>query len=445
MKAFRARGDESGFTLVELLVTCVVQSMIVAAIASSFFLFAKAQDSTKKRLLKTTDAQLAATYFITDAQAVSGPEVSLSDTTSCADPSPPVTGTLSPVARFTWSVTAGAGTTTTDTINYVRTGSSLMRRYCQAGTLVDDTIVGSNIAGATVTCSPAANCTGTPTEIAISVTESQDSSETSPYTYTLSAAFRKVPALGTAPASPPAGPFPLVAFNGTGTGLTQTGTSDIRVNNGGTIIIGSSSSNPVQLADVAAVTGAAAIQGIGPCSNSSCPAGYTQIAQAPVDPYKGLAAPSTTGLPARAGCPGGSAQPGVYAAKLALTGSGTCTLASGVYVLQTGLSMTGSGSLLSAAGGVFLYIAGGSLDLNGSGLVSLSSLNTGTYADVLVYQDRTDASGMTLSGSAGVSAYNGLIYAPAAPVTMTGSGGMTVLSLMAGSIRRSGSGAATVG
>ncbi len=29
MKAFRACGDESGFTLVELLVTCVVQSMIV--------------------------------------------------------------------------------------------------------------------------------------------------------------------------------------------------------------------------------------------------------------------------------------------------------------------------------------------------------------------------------------------------------------------------------
>ena len=445
MKPFPARRDESGFTLVELLVTCIVQSMIVGAIASSFFLFIHAQDSTQQRLGKSHDAQLAATYFITDAHAVSGPEVSLNDTTSCADPNPPVTGTLSPVARFTWSVSVGAGTTTTDAINYVRTGSSLMRRYCRAGTFVDDVIVGSNITGATVTCSPTANCTGTPTAITISVTETQDASESSPYTYTLSAAFRKVPALGTAPASPPAGPFPLVAFKSTGTGVNLTGSGGIQVNNGGKIMISSSASNPVQLAGTSTITGASAIQGVGSCTNSSCPAGYTQISQAPIDPYKGLPAPSTTGLPARSGCTGGNALPGVYAAKLTLTGSGTCTLASGVYVFQNGLSMTGTFKLTSAAGGVFLYIAGGSLSFTGSGLVTLAPMTTGTYANILVYQNRTDTAAMTLSGSGSVSGYNGLIYAPAAPVTMTGSGGMTVASLMAGSLGRTGSGTATVG
>jgi type II secretory pathway pseudopilin PulG len=444
MKPFQAR-DESGFTLVELLVTCVVQSMIVGAIASSFFLFTRAQDSTKKRLQKTTDAQLAATYFITDAHAVSGPEVSLNDTTSCADPSPPVTGTLSPVARFTWSVTAAAGTTTTDTINYVRTGSSLMRRYCRASTLIDDIVVGSNIAGVTVTCSPTANCMGTPTTITISVTESQDSSETSPYAYTLSAAFRKVPALGTAPASPPSGPFPLVAFNSTGSGLSLTGSGEIHLNNSGTILIGSSAANPVQLVGSATITGAGAIRGVGACTNTFCPAGYSQIAQAPIDPYKGLAAPSTTGLPARAGCTGGTAQPGVYAATLSLVGSGTCTLASGVYVLQNGLSLTGSFSINSAAGGVFLYIGGGSLSLTGSGTISLSPMSTGTYANILVYQDRTSATAMTLTGSGTVSGYNGLIYAPAAPVAVTGSGGLAVNSLMAGSVSMTGSGVATIG
>ncbi len=445
MKQFPALGDESGLTLVELVVTCIVQSMIVGAIATSFFLFVHAQDSTKKRLGKSHDAQLAATHFATDAQAVSGPEVSLNDTTSCADPSPPVTGSLSPVARFTWSVTAGAGTTTSDTINYVRTGGSLMRRYCRAGTLVDDIIVGSNIAGATVTCSPTTNCTGTPTTITISVTETQDSSETSPYTYTLSAAFRKVPALGTAPASPPGGAFPLVAFNSAGTGLSLTGSGEIHVNNSGTIMINSGADNPVQIVGSATITGAAAIQGVGSCTNSSCPAGYTQVTQAPIDPYKGLAPPSTTGLPARAGCAGGNALPGVYAATLSLTGSGTCTLASGVYVLQNGLSMTGSFSINSAAGGVFLYVDGGNLSLTGSGTISLSPMTTGPYANILVYQNRASAAAMTLTGSGTVNGYTGLIYAPAAPVTVTGSGGLAVTSLMAGSISMTGSGIATVG
>ncbi len=446
MKASRARGDESGFTLVELLVTCVVQSMIVAAIASSFFLFAKAQDSTKKRLQKTTDAQLAATYFITDAQAVSGPEVSLTDTTSCADPSPPVTGTLTAVARLTWSVTAGAGTTTTDTINYVRTGSSLMRRYCRGASLIDDIVVGRNIATATVTCSPTTNCTGTPTTITITATETQDSSETSAYSYTLSAAFRKVPALGSAPTSPPAGPFPLLALNGTGSGLNITGNGTLKINNSGTIII-NSTTNDAALNVGGTIMGAAAVQGLGTCTNLFCPSNYSQIAQAPADPYKGLAAPSTAGLPARSGCAGGNALPGVYAATLNLTGTGiSCAFASGVYVFQAGLSITGSVSLTSAAGGVFFYIAGGSLSLTGSGSISLTPMTTGTYANILVYQSRTNASTMTLTGSGTVNGYNGLVYAPAGQVSLVGSGSLAVKSLITASLAMTVSGGtATVG
>jgi hypothetical protein len=39
--------------------------------------------------------------------------------------------------------------------------------------------------------------------------------------------------------------------------------------------------------------------------------------------------------------------------------------------------MLGTFRLNSAAGGVFLYIAGGSLSLKGSGLVTLSPMTTG--------------------------------------------------------------------
>jgi hypothetical protein len=278
------------------------------------------------------------------------------------------------------------------------------------------------------------------------VTESQDSSETSPYAYTLSAAFRKVPALGTAPASPPAGPFPLLALSGTGTGLNITGNGTLKINNSGTIMM-NSTSNDAALNVGGTITGAAAVNGLGTCTNIFCPANYSQIAQAPIDPYKGLAAPSTTGLPARSGCAGGTAQPGVYAATLSLVGTGiSCAFASGVYVFQNGLSITGSVSLSSAAGGVFFYIAGGSLSLTGSGSISLTPMTTGTYANILVYQSRTDAVAMTLTGSGSVNGYNGLIYAPAAQVNLVGSGSLAVKSLITASLSMTVSGGtATIG
>jgi Tfp pilus assembly protein PilV len=440
----RKLSDEAGFTLVEVLVTIVVQTMIVGALAGAFVVFVRAHDSSKQRFQKSHDAQMAATYFVTDAQAASGPEVSLSDTMSCPDPSPPVSGTLTPVARFTWSVSAAAGTTTTSTINYVKAGTALMRRYCRGGTLIDDTVVGSNIASASVVCTPTTNCTGSPASITITLSETQDASESAPFTYTLTAAFRKVPAGGSAPSPPPTGPFPLLALHTSGTGLQITGSGTLRINNSGTIVVNSNSSNPVQNVG-GSITGAASVLGLGTCSNMFCPGNYSRITQAPVDPYKVLAAPSTAGLPARAGCPGGTAQPGVYAAPLSLVDT-SCTLASGAYVFQSGLSLVGSGSLTSAAGGVFMYFAGGSLSLTGSGSVNLSPLTTGPYANILVFQSRTSSLPMTLTGSGSVNGYAGLIYAPAAPVSLVGSGSLAVSSLIAGSVGMTVSGGtATIG
>jgi Tfp pilus assembly protein PilV len=438
------RNVEEGFTLVEVLVTVVVQALIVGMLAGAFIVFARTNDSSKQRFQKSHDAQMAAAYFVTDAQAASGPEVSLSDTTSCPDPNPPVSGTLTPVVRLTWSVSAAAGTTSTSTINYVKTGNTLMRRYCRGTTLIDDTIVGSKIASASVVCTPTANCTGSPTSITVTLTETQDTSEAAPYTYALTAAFRKVPAGGSAPSPPPAGPFPLLALYTTGTGLQITGSGTLRINNSGTVVVNSSSPNPVQNVG-GSITGAAHVNGLGDCSNMFCPGNYARITQAPVDPYKALAAPSTAGLPARAGCPGGTAQPGVYAAPLSLVGT-SCTLASGVYVFQSGLSVVGSGSLTSLSGGVFMYFAGGSLSLTGSGSVNLAPLTTGPYANILVFQNRTSALPMTLTGSGSVNGYAGLIYAPAAPVSLVGSGSLGVKSLIAGSLGMTVSGGtATIG
>jgi hypothetical protein len=102
--------------------------------------------------------------------------------------------------------------------------------------------------------------------------------------------------------------------------------------------------------------------------------------------------------------------------------------------------------LSSAAGGVFFYIAGGSLSLTGSGSISLTPMTTGTYANILVYQSRTDAVAMTLTGSGSVNGYNGLIYAPAAQVNLVGSGSLAAKSLITASLSMTVSGGtATIG
>jgi len=125
------------------------------------------------------------------------------------------------------------------------------------------------------------------------------------------------------------------------------------------------------------------------------------------DPYAGLAAPSTTGLPSRAGCAGGTAQPGVYTATLTINAN--CTFASGTYVFQNGLAITNSPIISSAAGGVFFYISGGTFTESGGAVVNVTATSSGTYAGLLMWHN--GATAITISNG-GQLAFNGVLYAP---------------------------------
>jgi hypothetical protein len=89
---------------------------------------------------------------------------------------------------------------------------------------------------------------------------------------------------------------------------------------------------------------------------------------------------------------------------------------------------------------VFFYIAGGIFSLTGSGSISLTPMTTGTYANILVFQSRTDTNAVTLTGSGTVNGYNGLVYAPAAQVSLVGSGSLNVKSLITASLNMTVSG-----
>ncbi len=119
------------------------------------------------------------------------------------------------------------------------------------------------------------------------------------------------------------------------------------------------------------------------------------------------------------------------------TGSGALTLGAGNYIVQGNLSLTGSGALTGI--GVTFYTQGGTT-VTGSGSMDLEAPTSGTYNGVMFFQDRADSSTMSLTGSGGAK-FKGIVYAPAAPVTLTGSGSWNMnADFIADSITLTGSG-----
>ena len=197
VKPDRGPNDEAGFTLVELLIVIVIEALIVGGLGSVFILVMNNSTSVKESLDRTEDARLAASYIISDARNSSGPETSLSDTASCPDPSPPVSGTPTAVVRFNWNSTSSVGATTANVVNYVLVSNVLLRRQCKGGSLVSDTAIATKITSVAVACAPTANCSGTPTSITATVAETPDSAGGA-FNFSLTGVFRKPLAVGAA-------------------------------------------------------------------------------------------------------------------------------------------------------------------------------------------------------------------------------------------------------
>ena len=409
---------EGGFTLVEMLVAVVIEAMIVGALAAAFIGILRGTSEVNESLSQSGDARIAAAYIISDAANSSGPEISLTDTTSCVDATPPVAGTETPVVRFDWLSPSSNGTTTSIIVIYYLVSNDLVRRDCSNGTLVSDRIVASQVATATAACSPTANCTGTPTSITVTITETT-ASNGSQYQYTLTGAFRTLIGGG-------APPVPHSVFTlGSGSCSTVGGTGVSLTASSHMVVYGPVYVNTVNTAckalsltsNATYQAGSTSILTGGTCASttgaSPCPT-YTSYSPAIADPYANLTAPSTSGQPSQSGCSGGVAQPGVYASTLSISGT-TCQLASGVYILQNGLSIASSGALTSAAGGVLLYIAGGSISTASGGSITASAQNTGPYRGVVVWQPSTNTQDVSFNSS-GTVALTGVLYAPDATV-----------------------------
>jgi len=189
--------------------------------------------------------------------------------------------------------------------------------------------------------------------------------------------------------------------------------------------------------------------GTAPSRPRNCPGGT---------PAPNEASPSTCKIPAT----GGPSPvpwilyPGLYPGGLEISQGRIVYLMPGIYWIGGGgLQVKGGASIMSVAteadakptvaastwgGGVMIYntslpaAAGGAIDFNGSGAtMKLKPLNVPTtdpnaiYNHIVIFQDRTLTTSVTLNGSASSTEVDGIIYVPAGQVKLNGNGGTLIV------------------
>jgi Flp pilus assembly protein TadG len=241
----------------------------------------------------------------------------------------------------------------------------------------------------------------------------------------------------------------VLAPTGSGT-LNTNGNGDITVSratgttSGGNIIVDSNSSSAITLSGKnAIVTDPDGILVSGPAPGYS---GSGTVSPLPVtgqsatpDPYRLIPDPSKG---TSQSVPSGTTitlQPGYYTSGLSFSGQASVTMSPGIYYIDTALSTTGQASLSGT--GVLIFLGpSGSLNLAGQGAVSLSPMTSGTYSGMVIFQSRSNTSGVAISGNGALTSISGTIYAPAATLSLQGNGGSIGSQLVANQVSAGGNG-----
>jgi Flp pilus assembly protein TadG len=153
------------------------------------------------------------------------------------------------------------------------------------------------------------------------------------------------------------------------------------------------------------------------------------------DPFAGFPKPSITGLPicnSLVACQdvSGNQTPGVYTVNLGGAGNVNMTMNPGIYILKAGMDTAGNANV--TGNGVFIYNtystypsapgatpSCGMINLQGNAASTLSAMTTGTWANLIVYQDPACSIMMKIGGN-GFFNGTGSIYIPSATFTFAG-------------------------
>ncbi len=220
-----------------------------------------------------------------------------------------------------------------------------------------------------------------------------------------------------------------------GPAMTLSGTTQVVAVNG-SIMVDSTSASSIISSGSSSITAPALdlAGGIHYSGTNPDNATVTNYNQATVpDPLANIAAPSSTGMPVESssainlsGTTSRTLNPGIYTGGISMSGSSSITLNPGVYYINGGgINMSGSSSIVG--NGVFIYnTGGGTINLSGTGNISLSPMTTGSYSGITIFQDRADSAGVTMSGGSNIS-NTGTFYFPDAALTLSGGSGVGVV------------------
>lgn len=147
--------------------------------------------------------------------------------------------------------------------------------------------------------------------------------------------------------------------------------------------------------------------------------------------------------PSYSGClqvPSGATKtlsPGTYCDQ---TLSGQITLEPGVYVLRGGQIKLGGGGSMVGSGVTIFLMEDAELSFTANQLIQLSPPTKGPYAGITIYQEKSNAMPMTVTGNSS-SEITGFVYAPGAHVVYTGTSvnsSGTCLRLIANTVELTG-------
>ena len=219
----RLTDDDSGVTLVELVLTVFMLGVVVAPLTAIVILQLKHTDTTAARMSESHGAQLATSYFAQDVQAVGvrgSADPTVNPYTSTTEPAfvPSIeenapaaggayacgsAGTPDAVVRLAWDdyTDAPADSRAQKRVAYVVVGSELRRITCDgSGAVTADHILAQDLVApfASVACADPAgaamSCTGPtlPATVSMVLTiQHPDSSSAAPYEVTLTGQRRQ--------------------------------------------------------------------------------------------------------------------------------------------------------------------------------------------------------------------------------------------------------------
>ncbi len=172
--------------------------------------------------------------------------------------------------------------------------------------------------------------------------------------------------------------------------------------------------------------------------SSSVSPSPTTVTTAATNPLASLSAPTVpSGSCTSVGSSGTiSLSPGVLYCGIVLSGSATLDMSSsGTYFIE---GITTSGTPTIEGTGVTIYMPTGGITGSGTTNWNLTAPTSGTYDGIALWLPSTNSSGITLSGSSS-STFEGIVLAPDAGLTFSGSTGFTLTTdLIVGNMTFSG-------